>query len=239
MRGLQLNISGNWAHFKKPETNNNPLTHDLMTKTALIGLIGAVLGIERTEMREKFPQFSEDFLYGVSLLRPVKKVSWGFTSRTAINPTKSGSPKYFEFLQNPKFKIYLALKDSRSGKEFNRFLDSLKIGESIYPPVLGWHNCPANLELVSEGNFSEPKNGEFQTTSFVKSGEDFKLKLETEGGFRIGFDKLPTYQDNEFWNHPELYETIVYPDFPHSLTLEGLFYEYQSQANLKEQCWLM
>ena len=46
MKGLQLNVEGNWAHFKKPETNNNPLTHDLITKTALIGMIGAVLGIE-------------------------------------------------------------------------------------------------------------------------------------------------------------------------------------------------
>lgn len=80
MKGFQLTISGNWAHFKKPETNNNPLTHDLITKTALIGMIGAVLGIDRSEMREKFPHFSEDILYGVSLLNPVKKISWGFTS---------------------------------------------------------------------------------------------------------------------------------------------------------------
>jgi CRISPR-associated protein Cas5h len=43
MKGFQLEISGNWGHFKKPETNNNPLSHDFITKTALIGMIGAVL----------------------------------------------------------------------------------------------------------------------------------------------------------------------------------------------------
>ena len=59
MNGFQLQLMGNWAHFKKPETNNNPLTHDIIPKTALLGLIGAVLGIERREMRAKFPQFSE------------------------------------------------------------------------------------------------------------------------------------------------------------------------------------
>ena len=198
MKGFQLIVSGSWGHFKKPETNNNPLTHDLITKTALIGMIGAVLGIERHEMRELFPQFSEDFLYSVSLLNSVKKVSWGFSSRTAINPSKAGSPKYFEFLQNPKFKISLALKDKRSQKEFDDFVDSVKNKESIYTPVLGWHNCPANLEFVSEGIFSEAKTGEFKTTSFVKS-EGYKPILE-EGAFRIGFDKLPTYQDNAFWN---------------------------------------
>ena len=50
MKGFQFKIDGDWAHFKKPETNNNPLSHDLIPKTALIGMIGAVLGIEREKM---------------------------------------------------------------------------------------------------------------------------------------------------------------------------------------------
>ena len=33
MKGLQFKIDGDWAHFKKPETNNNPLSHDLIPKT--------------------------------------------------------------------------------------------------------------------------------------------------------------------------------------------------------------
>lgn len=51
MKGLQFKIDGDWAHFKKPETNNNPLSHNLIPKTALIGMIGAVLGIEREKMK--------------------------------------------------------------------------------------------------------------------------------------------------------------------------------------------
>ena len=237
MRGIQFKVSGNWGHFKKPETNNNPLTHDLITKTALIGLVGAVLGIERKEMREKFPQFSEDFLYSVSLDSKVKKVSWGFSSRTAINPTKPGSPKYFEFLKNPSFKINLALKSDRSLGEFEAFQKALEKGESIYTPVLGWHNCPANLEFISEGEFSKAQKGKFETSSFVKS-EVYKFRFST-GDFRIGFEKLPTHQNNEFWNHPDLYETVIYPDFPNSIALEGVYFEYQSQENKTEQCWLM
>lgn len=238
MKGFQLNISGNWAHFKKPETNNNPLTHDLITKTALIGMVGAVLGIERKDMREKYPQFSEDFLYSVSLLNQVKKVSWGFTSRTAINPSQAGSPKYFEFLQNPKFRVGLALKNSRSEQDFERFIDYIKKGQSVYTPVLGWHNCPANLEFLSEGEFSDIKVGEFETTSFLQTGKQYEFRFE-KGNFRIGFEKLPTHQDNEFWNRPELYENVFYPDFPKSMTMIGPYYEYQSHSNLKEQCWLM
>ncbi len=36
-------------------------------------MIGAVLGIEREKMKSLFPQLSEDLLYGVELLKPVKK----------------------------------------------------------------------------------------------------------------------------------------------------------------------
>ena len=226
MKGFQFIIEGNWGHFKKPETNNNPLSHDLITKTALIGLIGAVLGIERKDMKVKFPQLSDDFLYGVQLLNPVKKTSWGFTSKKAINPTAEGSPKYFEFTKNPKYLISLAIQNERSEQIFNDFKNALKKEEAIYTPVLGWHNCPANLKWFSEGLFSEEKEGEFETKGFVLVGEHIPQSIS--GTFRIGFDKMPTYQDNDFWSLPEKYKNIIYPDYPHTLSVRGKYHEYSA-----------
>lgn len=234
MKGFQLIIEGNWGHFKKPETNNNPLSHDLITKTALIGLIGAVLGIEREDMKTKFPQLSEDMLYGVQLQNPVKKISWGFTSRTAINPTAEGTPKYFEFLKNPKFLVSIALKNERSGSIFNDFKIAIKHENAVYPPVLGWHNCPANLYWVSDGEFSEVKTGVFETKGFVLAGEHKPKNVS--GEFRIGFDKMPTYQDNDFWNWPDKYKNVIYPDSPHSIEVYGMYYEYHSKQELEKWC---
>ena len=234
MKGFQLIIEGNWGHFKKPETNNNPLSHDLITKTALIGLIGAVLGIEREEMKSKFPQLSEDLLYGVQLLHPVKKISWGFTSRTAISPTAEGTPKYFEFLKGPKFLVSIALKDDRSNSIFEEFIHSTKDELAVYPPVLGWHNCPANLKWVSEGDFSALKSGTFDTKGFVLAGEHTPKNVL--GSFRVGFDKMPTYQTDDFWNLPERYKNIIYPDCPHSISVEGAYYEYHSPKGTEKWC---
>jgi len=234
MKGIQFLIEGNWGHFKKPETNNNPLSHDLITKTALIGLIGAVLGIERKEMKKTFPQLSSDLLYGVQLLNPVKKISWGFTSKTAINPTMAGSPKYFEFLKAPKYLVSIALKDNRSDEIFEEFKDALKSEKAIYPPVLGWHNCPANLQWKSEGVFSELKFGVFETKGFVLAGQHIPKNIS--GTFRIGFDKVPTYQNDDFWNLPDKYENIIYPDHPHSISVEGNYHEYQSSENMEKWC---
>jgi CRISPR-associated protein Cas5 subtype I-B len=237
MKGIQFIIEGNWGHFKKPETNNNPLSHDLITKTALIGLIGAVLGIEREDMKNKFPELSKDLLYGVQLLNPVKKISWGFTSKTAINPTAAGSPKYFEFLKNPKFLVSMALHENRSENIFDDFKNAIIKGTAIYPPVLGWHNCPANLEWKSEGEFSKIKDGTFETQGFVLSGEHIPQSIS--GEFRIGFDKMPTYQDDDFWNRPDKYKNIIYPDYPHALSVEGEYYEYESKDTNEVEKWVL
>lgn len=234
MKGFQIIIEGNWGQFKKPETNNNPLSHDLITKTALIGLIGAVLGIERENMKSKFPQLSVDLLYGVQLLHPVKKISWSFTSRTAISPTAEGTPKYFEFLKDPKFLVSIALKEENSKSIFEDFKMAIKQEEAVYPPVLGWHNCPANLQLKSEGEFSEIKNGTFETKGFVLAGEH--TPKDILGGFRIGFDKMPTFQNDDFWNLPDKYKNVIYPDFPHSISVEGKYYEYQTLKELEKWC---
>ena len=241
MKGYQIKVDGNWGHFKKPETNNNPLSHDLITKTALIGMIGAVLGIERKEMKDKYPVFSEDFLYGVELINPVRKISWGFTSATAVRPTAPGTPKYFEFLKYPAFKVCLALQNDRSKEYLTAFVQSVQNEESVYPPVLGWHNCPANLSFISEGEFIKQKSGDFETKGFANPQEHQLISISEN--FRIGFEKLPTYQNNDFWNLPEKYAEVIYPDATFSLRLNGVHYSYKGQTSEKksinEQWWLI
>lgn len=228
MKAIKINISGDWAHFKKPETNNQPLTHDLITKTALIGMIGAVNGIERNEMKEYYPVLSEDLLYSVSIVNPLKKVSWGFTSAKAINPTKQGSPKYFEFLKKPSFEVIIALCNNNSNEIFEEFSFNIQNERSYYTPVLGWHNCPADISFLSSGEL-EPNSGEFQTRYFLSKG----IIPKEFGVGRIGFDKLPTYQNNDFWNLPERYKEIIYPENM-ELLVEGDYYQY-----FEESLWLM
>ncbi len=234
MKGIQLRVKGNWGHFKKPETNNNPLSHDIITKTALIGLIGAVIGIEREDMKELFPQLSEDLIYCVQLEKRLKKVSWGFTSKSAFEPITSGSPKYFEFLKSPSFIVTLAIKSVRSLDIFNKFTSYLKEEKAVYTPILGWHNCPADLEFVSEGKFSSENKGEFKTKGFVCSKE-YELK-DISGEFRIGFDRVPTYQDNDMWNHPDKYVEIIYPDACKQLSVIGKYYEFTSSNATERWC---
>ena len=231
MNACQFVLGGAWGHFKRPETNNNPLTHDFITKTALIGLMGAVLGIERGEMRKKYPALSEDLRYGVQLLNPVKKESHSFIVRNADRPGrvyKSGRrllrPKHFEFLKKPRFRVVLALKGRRSADFFKAFTRALRNQEAHYTPVLGLHNCPAYIEFESEGSFSEERKGDFEAQCFV-SGEHALQDGAGERPFHVGLDRMPKYQEN-FWNPPDRYEKVVYPSSGQALSVTGKFYEY-------------
>lgn len=229
MKAAQLMIEGNWAHFKKPETNNNPLTHDFITKTALIGMIGAVLGKERSEMRPLFPQLSEDILYCVQVVNAVKKESWGFTLRKAVNLFEK-APKQMEFLKSPKFLVSIGLSGIRSTDLFREFVEMIKNNNSNFTPVLGLHNCPANLSLASEGEYSEKQTGSFKTKGFVSRRHSLNIQETRE--FRIGFDRIPTFQNDDFWNLPDKYVEVVYPSANQEIAAIGDYYEA-----LNGDCW--
>lgn len=229
MKGAIVKISGNWAHFKKPETNNNPLTHDFITKTAFIGLVGAVLGIERAAMRPLFPQLSEDLLYGVQILEAVKKESWSFKLRYAANLYEK-RPVQMEFLKNPRFAVAVALQNERSSEIFQQFLQSVEMSEARFTPVLGLHNCPAELSLSVEGTFTE-NTGTFKTKSFVTSEHHNLKDVSQTADFRIGLDKIPTFQTEDFWNLPEKYEQVLYPAPECELSVEGKYFQFSDGTN--------
>jgi CRISPR-associated protein Cas5h len=223
MKAALISIEGNWGHFKKPETNNNPLTHDFITKTALIGLFGAVLGIERPEMKKVFPQLSEDLCYGVQIHSAVKKESWSFKLRYASNLFEK-RPVQMEFLKNPRYTVAIGLRDERSAGRFNQFLAALEVSEARFTPVLGLHNCPANLGFSASGKF-KASDGDFTTRSFVTEQHKI-IKVSVTDKFRIGVDRVPTYQNDDFWNLPDKYVRVFYPSEDREISASGAHYEF-------------
>lgn len=221
MQGYKLRISGRWAHFRKPETNNNPLTHDFITKTALMGLMGAVLGIERNEMQQLYPVLSEDLAYGVAVRNAVKKQSWGFTMRNANkqNDPKEKAPRPMEFLRDPDYVVALSLRNERSSAVFTRFAAAVRDSEARYTPILGLHNCPAELEWIEEATF-EPEQGDYLTKGFALRTHKPSKEFDPTR-FRLGFERIPTYQDNEWWNRPDDYREVIYPSDGGDVALSG------------------
>lgn len=227
MNALLLKISGNWAHFKKVDTNNNPLTHDFITKTAFLGLLGAVNGVERKEMRELYPILSEDILYSVALNKPVKKESWGFTLRS-VKANADKAPWQFEFLKNPDFNVIVALKNNRSKEVFETFKNNIQDGKAYFTPTLGLANCPADIELIASGSLSEIQSGSFSTVGFISNKHE--IEISGSGDFRIGFEKIASFQNNDFWNDPEKYIGLAYSNAGNPFKVKsGAYYEFTTE----------
>ena len=234
MKGALISIGGNWGHFKKPETNNNPLTHDFITKTALIGMIGAVLGIGRPEMKQFFPQLSEDLRYGVRIHNAVKKESWSFKLRHADKPfsDENKRPVQMEFLKNPRYTIAIGLRDERSADQFSQFVAAVDASEARFTPVLGLHNCPASLGFISAGDFGS-KDSDFETKGFV-TGEHKLIRASEADPFRVGVERIPTYQNNDFWNLPDQYVRVFYPSEDKAISASGVHQEFSDGS-----CWVL
>jgi CRISPR-associated protein Cas5h len=225
MKAIQFEISGQWGHFRKTETNNNPLSHDFITKTALVGVIGAVVGIEREPMRRFFPILCDALLYGVEVRNVVKKQSWGFTLRSASNLFES-SPRYMEILSMPKFSIVLACRNGADTEGvFEKFCEMVKNQQACFTPVLGLHNCPAELIFENEGEIEDVQSGNFKTLGFISPNHKYKIT----GSLRMGFERVPTFQTDDFWNLPESYKQVIYPTGGNVLNADGSFHTFKTE----------
>jgi CRISPR-associated protein Cas5h len=224
MKAIQFEVKGNWSHFKKPDTNASPLSHDFITKTALIGMIGAVLGYERKLMQNYFPILSEDLLYCVQVKGHLKKQSWGFTFIKDITDNSIKAPRQMEIIKTPHYVIVLGLENERSLVHFDAFAEALKNGNAVYEPVLGIHNCPAELYFLREGELIAKENAIFETKGFVSSKH--KPIVDNNNIFRMGFDKIPTFQNDDFWNLPDKYVQVIYPSDDKMLKVEGAHHEF-------------
>lgn len=227
MKGILLNIKGHWAQFRRAETNNNPLSHDFITKTALIGMMGAVLGKSRKEMKLLFPQLSEDLKYGVQINGDIKKQSWGFTFRSVTNAWDK-VPKQMELLKEPDYDVILCLLDERSEPVFDEFVSFCKGGKACFEPILGLHNCPAEILFKEEGKVDYFPDGEFETTGFVSSRHSPEMGSEF---VRLGFDKIPSFQNDDFWNLPDKYVSVIYPSAQKSIKVKGEHYIFNKKSS--------
>ncbi len=84
-RVLVFEVWGEYGHFRKHYTTTSPLTFSIPSRTALTGLIGAIIGLPKEEYLGYFRRKRAQI--GVRLMAPVKKVRF---SENLIDTKKAG-----------------------------------------------------------------------------------------------------------------------------------------------------
>lgn len=140
----------------------SPQTFSIPTGTAIIGMISAIVGLDKDEYWKYFPKDSYILSFGVQDV--IKKVV------IPINTLKTTQTKHFfrfedhkrttmEFIKDSKFRIWFAWENEEL---FAQLFEKLKRHESYYTVSLGLAWNLANFEFV--GVFEEERldsNGEY------------------------------------------------------------------------------
>ncbi len=157
---LIFDLYGEYGHFRKFNTTSSPLTYSAPTRSALIGVLGAILGVERETGPNQYAKdtiplcdfFSkEQAEIAIQVVNPVQKVNIGFNllktqkiAKTFFNIEKRTQTE-FELLKNPKFRIFVYHSEPTVLQELS---DRIKQRKHFFTPYLGLSQFTAIIDWV-------------------------------------------------------------------------------------------
>ena len=166
---LIFDISSEYGHFRKYNTTTSPLTYSIPTRTAIAGVLGAILGMEREIADGVYPEGAipvQEYFgkanceIAVQILHPVKKenvainlINTAGAREHFYNLTKAGRTQIeFELLKEPRFRVYLAMNELVT---LNKIAERIRLKKHYFSPYLGLAQFTATVDFV-EMTIAEP-----------------------------------------------------------------------------------
>lgn len=188
MNLVSFDLEGDFAAFRDPSVTSNQTVCTIPSKSALIGLIGALIGLERSNsISELYCQGYMDLLretsVGIKVRSTPRKVSF-FTNHRSLKEAKT-KPFKTELLVAPRYTIYV-----KSGEDTaQKLLDVLEEKTFKYCPTLGHSYCLARIPSYREhvANEVEPVS---RWTSSVILDEVPETQGKYESMYRFRLDRF-------------------------------------------------
>jgi CRISPR-associated protein Cas5h len=146
---ISFRISGSFAAFRDPSVTSNQTVYYIPSKSAVVGILGAMIGIKRSDRlgdiySKEYLDFFKQTSIGMQLESSPKKIVY-FTNHRSIKEAKT-KPFKTEVVENPRYTIYVDTEK----KYFEKLSNALKKNEFVYSPYLGHAYCPASIFDVIE-----------------------------------------------------------------------------------------
>ncbi len=159
---ISFDLSANMAVLKKPDVNKDMyLTYNVLHKPMLLGILGAIAGLDGYKKNGELPQYYQVFKnikVGVQPLQPNNRQFKASYQKTAI--TYNNSVGYAsqeeggnlivieQTLIEPCFRCYILIDFSMDSKfnnnAYSRLYENLKNGDAHYIPYLGKNEFQAS-----------------------------------------------------------------------------------------------
>lgn len=193
MKVISFTMEGRFAHFCAPFTNVYRLTQPCPTKTAIIGFIGSVLGVDKDDL-----SLYDETQCGVEICDGCRTISMPYLTRKGFpgsSANKDFSRTSVEVIANPKYRIYLIGREYEILSKIHQLMSEQ---ESVFTPYLGLAQFIASTNFqvsnIVEGDLIEGVDigvigafirgfhGELDFDRISKMPKDDKLRLtEFEG----------------------------------------------------------
>ena len=194
---LVFDISAFYGHFKKPYTTTSPLTYSIPTRTAVAGMIAAMLGFGKDEYQKHFTK--EAAKIGIGINKPIKKVRISenlINTKKSINRIQERTQIKVEYLKDVCYRIYFTHKDE---KIYGKLKGLLSNHSTVYTISMGLSENLANFVFVGEFEGREVRGSrEFNEFSSVLPVEGIrKGDVEYEDEREYFTETIPIEMDND------------------------------------------
>jgi CRISPR-associated protein Cas5h len=196
-RFIVFDIWGDYAHFRKYYTTSSPLSFSIPPRTAVIGLVSAIIGLDKDEYLNYMTK--EKAHVAVRIINPIKKIRLGMnlinTKDNYWIPVKRGKHEprtqiRFELLKDPRYRIYFAHQNPGIHHTLKQDLIEHK---SVYTPYLGISEFIGEFRYIGEfAVVKGPNEGELSIVNTVLP-LDIILEAEfLEPGYKLFKERIPT-----------------------------------------------
>ena len=147
---LCFDIWADYAHFKKYYTTTSPLTFSIPPKTTIYGIVGAILGLDKSAYLNYFK--TGECKIGIQIKKPIKKTRINLNlinTKTAImmSRIKTRTQIKTEFLKDVEYRIFFYHKDNEI---YNKLKEYIFEHKTTYSISLGLSENLANFKYIAE-----------------------------------------------------------------------------------------
>ena len=179
---LSFNITGSFASFRDPSVTSNQLVYYIPSKTAVVGILGALIGVKRSNTlgalyEEEYLDFFSKLKIGIVLENNPKKITY-FTNYRSLKKAKT-KPVKKEILEAPEYRFFVYCTDDVI---FTKIKDTIVTNSFSFMPYLGHAYCPAKISNLTLHNATQIDDPTGHTTDGVildesTSNENQQLEL--------------------------------------------------------------
>ncbi len=147
MKIISFSLGGKYAAFRDPSVTSNQTVYHVPSKSAVIGLLGALIGIQRDNSSlgaaygHNYIDFFSKTSIGMRYESEPRKITYFTNHRSLENANMKPFKK--ELLENPQYRIFVLIDNA--SREFQKLETSLSKNRFVYSPYLGHAYCPAMI----------------------------------------------------------------------------------------------